>query len=207
MSRLLGLFVLLLLSIKGFAAELTVLSGWQLNRDFEVSSDYSSLGSSGVSAGEEIDFESGIFYALALDFVYANNPDQRYGFFVSHQQSELGETAELANSDLDVTHAHITFMNYYRYGRWSPFVLAGAGVGIFSPADASLDDENLFSGQLATGANLQLNERLSLHADIRWLVTFFDGQSAIFCDGGCVITVKSDVYSQMQTGLGLQFKF
>jgi len=190
-----------------FALELSLLAGWQLNRDFQVSEDYGNLGSSGLTAGEEVDLESGIAYGVAVDFIYDGQPDQRYGLYISHQQSELGSNIALANSDLDITHAHITFKNYYPSGKIAPFVLAGVGVGVFDPSDNTLDSEELFSGQLATGLSYQLSDTVFLRAEARWLATFFDGQSAIFCDGGCVITVKSDVYSQLQTNLGLMFQF
>lgn len=203
------MLALLLASARAGATDITLLAGYQFNSDFEV-------GESGEGVpeplnlgelGDDIELKGGPAFSLAVDFIFNNNPDQRIGFFVSHHKAEFGSGAGLVDNDMDITHIHFTAMNYYPNGRWEPFFLAGLGAGIFSPADKSLDTSTMFSAQIGGGTNYKLTDNLLLRLEARWIPTFFDSSSAGICSGGCTIVVKSDMYSQFQTNIGLQYRF
>ena len=98
-------------------------------------------------------------------------------------------------------------MNYYPSGKSEPFVAAGVGGGYFSTADKSLKDVTVFSAQIAGGTNYKLTDNLLLRLEARWIASFFNGGSAMFCSGGCAIAVKSEVHNQFQANIGLQYRF
>ncbi|MEH6581653.1 MAG: hypothetical protein V7754_06925 [Halioglobus sp.] len=191
------------------AADLTLLAGYQVNDDFEIEANLEGGQSSQISGqpGDDLSADGGGVLGLAVDFVFNGNPNQRIGFFVSHHETEFDTGAGLADRDMSVTHLHFTAMNYYPNGNWEPFVLAGVGAGHFSPADKSLKDTTRLSGQIAGGTNYKLSENLLIRLEARWIPTFFNGSSAGICSGGCVIALKSDMYSQFQANIGLQFRF
>lgn len=186
------------------AADITVLAGYQTNPDFKVIT--------GGSAAVDDDFDDlalddGPSLSLAWDFVFKRNPDQRIGFYMSHQRTDF-DTGDLATDNgIKITHVHFTGTSYYPNGKMEPFVSAGIGVGIFDPDNSDLSSETKFSAQIAAGTNYKFTEKLLLRFDIRWLPTFFNGSSAIFCSGGCAIRIESDTYSQIQANIGLMFRY
>ncbi|MCX2982032.1 hypothetical protein EYC98_14305 [Halieaceae bacterium IMCC14734] len=187
-----------------FAADLTILAGYQTNPDFKISA----VGP--AEDGDNFDdlaLDDGPSLSIAWDFVFKRNPDQRIGFYLSHQQTDF-DTADLgSDTGMKITHVHFTGTSYYPNGKMEPFVSAGVGVGIFAPEDSDLSSETKFSAQIAAGTNYKFTENLLLRFDIRWLPTFFNGSSAIFCNGGCVIRAESDTYSQIQANIGLMFRY
>lgn len=200
---------LLFCSQAALATDVTLLAGYQFNSDFEIGvSDPDTAGAAiEGEPGDDLALDGGPVFALALDFVFNNNPNQRIGLFVSHHQAEFESGAGLVDRDMDITHVHFTAMNYYPNGRWEPFVLAGLGAGIYSPADNSLKDTTEFSAQIAGGTNYKISENLLLRLEARWIPTFFNGSYAGFCSGGCTVVLKSDTYSEVQANIGLQFRF
>ncbi len=207
--KLLLAITLLTLSLQAGAADITLLYGQQFNSDFEVGSveNLPSGSLSNPQPGDKIVLDNGSVFGLAVDFIYANNSDQRIGFFVSHHQSSFDSDALLNDSDLDVTHVHFTAMNYYTDGKWEPFALLGLGAAYFAPKDHTLKNVTRFSAQIAGGANYRFSENLLLRLELRWIPTFFGGSTTVFCNGGCTVSVKSSVYSQVQANAGLQYRF
>jgi opacity protein-like surface antigen len=189
------------------ATDITFLAGYQYNSDFEIAQNADEISDIPGEPGDDLGVDAGLALGLAVDFVFDNRPDQRIGFFVSHQRTQFESGAGLNNRDLDVTHLHFTAMNYYPRGKWEPFVLAGIGAGYFSPGDSSLKSTTRFSAQLATGANYALADNWYLRLEARWLPTFFNSSSAGICSGGCTVALKSETYSQFQANIGLQYRF
>jgi opacity protein-like surface antigen len=209
-ARFFTLFICLAYGLSARATDITLLAGYQFNTDFEVAA-YSGQPPEATpvdsSPGDDIELEDGAAFGIAVDFVFRNNPNQRIGFYISHQQTDFDDNAGLAETDLDVTHVHFTAMSYYPDGNLEPFVMAGLGAGFFSPKDSSLDDETQFSAQIGAGTNYRMSDALLLRFDVRWLPTFFNNSSSAFCSGGCTIRLSSDTYNQVQVNAGLMFRF
>ncbi|MEH6467814.1 MAG: hypothetical protein V7722_09305 [Porticoccus sp.] len=199
----------LIASTQAQAVDLTLLLGYQINEDFEIeeNADIDSGSQNLGQPGDDLELEEGPAFGLAVDFVFNGNPDQRIGFFISHHETQFDTGAGLSDRDMGVTHLHFTAMNYYPNGNWEPFVLAGVGAGHFSPVDKSLKNSTRLSGQIGGGTNYKLSENLLIRLEARWIPTFFNGSSAGICSGGCTIALKSDMYSQFQANVGLQFRF
>lgn len=190
------------------AVDLTVLAGYQYNNDFEVGDTTEGEPVAGLGEpGDDITLDGGAVLGLAIDFGYGANPDQRIGLFLTHHRADFGSEAGLEDGDMDITHLHFTGMNYYPRGDWEPFVLAGIGAAYFSPGDSLLKSSTRVSAQIGAGANYRVSDRLRLRLEARWIPTFFNGSSAGICSGGCTIALKSDVYSQFQANIGVQFRF
>lgn len=193
------------------ATDLTLLVGFQFNTDFEVTTlddrppepTHLSVG----QPGDDVELEEGVTLSLAVDFVFNENPNQRIGFWLSHQNTDFDDHAGLLDTEMTVTHLHFTAMSYYPNGKLEPFVMAGVGAGYFKPEDPSLEDETKFSAQIGAGTNYRFSNRLLLRADVRWVPTFFNGGGSAFCSGGCTVKLSSDTYSQIQANVGLMFRF
>lgn len=210
MSRFAVLLALLTYCLPSLATDITLLTGYQFNSDFEIVSANDlppSVEPNTGEPGDDVELEDSAAFSLAVDFVFEQQQTKRIGFYVSYEQTEFDNNSGLANRDMDVTHVHFTAMSYYPQGRMEPFVMAGLGAGFFSPKDSTLKDETKFSAQVGAGTNYRLTDELLLRLDVRWIGTFFDSSGAAFCSGGCTIAVSSDTYSQVQANLGLMYRF
>ena len=210
MKRLFLNIILLAINTSASATDLTILAGYQFNTDFEISTSEQlpTVIPPGIgNPGDSVTLDEGLSFSLALDFKLEKNPDQRIGFYISHQQSDFENNAGLIDPSMDITHVHFTGMSYYPKGKMENFVLLGLGAGFYSPGDKTLDNETRLSGQIGVGTNYKISESLLLRMDARWILTFFNGSGAAFCSGGCAIQLTSDVYSQVQVNIGLLFRF
>jgi opacity protein-like surface antigen len=209
MLRISVLLFLFSTSLPSRAMDITLMVGQQFNSDVEASAfeDRQPSQPFGTATSEkDVEFEDGAVVSLTLDFVFNDHPNQRIGFYASRQRTSLDSVPGLGRDNLDVTHIHFTAMNYYPSGKLEPYILAGVGAGLFSPDDPTLSSETQFSAQLGAGTNYQLSTNLLLRFDVRWIPTFFDSGGSAFCDGGCRIQLKSEVYNQVQANLGLLFR-
>jgi opacity protein-like surface antigen len=204
------LLALLTYCLPSLATDVTLLTGYQFNSDFEIVSANKLPPVTEPDTGEpgdDVELEDGAAFSLAVDFVFEQQQTKRIGFYISYEQTEFDDNAGLSDRDMDVTHVHFTAMSYYPQGRLEPFVMAGLGAGFFSPKDSTLKDETKFSAQVGTGTNYRFTDNLLLRLDVRWLGTFFNSSSSAFCSGGCTIAVSSETYSQVQANLGLMYRF
>lgn len=209
-TRILIPLLLLACGLPAKATDVTLLAGYQFNADFEVAAVSGESHGASLqtgSPGDDVELDDDAAFSLAVDFLYRQRQDQRMGFYISHQQTQFDDHAGLAEREMDVTHIHFTAMSYYPEGNFEPFVIAGLGVGIFSPRDSTLKDETQFSMQIGAGANYRLTDSLLLRFDARWLPTFFNGSGSAFCSGGCTIRLSSDTYNQVQINTGVMFRF
>lgn len=210
MTRLLAPLVLFIYCTPSLATDITLLTGYQFNADFELATANNrppSVEPATGEPGDDVELEDGAAFSVAVDFVFEKEQTKRIGFYVSYEQTQFDSNAGLTDTDMDVTHVHFTAMSYYPDGNMEPFVLAGVGAGFFSPKDPTLKDETKFSAQIGAGTNYRFSDSLLLRMDVRWLGTFFDSSGAAFCSGGCVIAVSSKTYSQFQANIGLMYRF
>lgn len=192
------------------AAELALLAGYQLDSDLAISTaeQWPANTLPRGNPGETIDMEDGASWSLVFNTPYRNRNNQRIGLYVSRHNTAIGENAGLADPSLDITFLHFTGTNFYpQSDRFAWFVTAGLGAAFYDPDDATLRDVTRFSAQIGGGANFQLAQGLFLQADVRWLPTFFNSNTAIFCSGGCTVSVDSESYNQVQGNIGVMFRF
>ena len=192
------------------AMDISIMSGFSFNGDMELTPRQFWPASVSPSAepGDSIEVRNQNVTALAVDFLYNNQPDLRVGLYLSHQATVFGRESALQNRDMDISHVHVTSMKYYPDGDWERFILAGGGMGFFNPEDNSLHDVSRLSIQIGAGANYRLSNRLMLRIEARWFGTVFKSSSRIFCNGNeCTVGIASDIYDQIQIDAGLLFRF
>jgi opacity protein-like surface antigen len=204
MPRHLILIAAILLAMPVSATEFTATLGLQVNRDMELADDVAPIVG---EPGESVSVDDAGALGLAMDWIYRGDITKRYGVFLTHSQTDIGDKAGLADSGLAVSHLHFTGTSYYPNGNWEPFVTAGIGAAFFSPKDSTLDSTTRLSFNIGGGANYKFSEQLLLRLEARWIPTLFNGSAAGICSGGCTIAFKSDMYSQFQANVGLQFRF
>jgi hypothetical protein len=197
--------LLLLLAIPAAATDLSLLIGWQYNRDMEIGS----VPAPGTSTrpGDGLALSNGAAVTVGLDFPLPGDPDARLGALLTYSETKFDDSAGLRDDGMGVTHLHFTGSRYYPYGHWEPFVMAGIGASFFDPDDRVLDSNTRLSAHIAGGTTLHLDEQLLLRLEARWLGSFFDGRGTAICSGGCTVALESEAYSQVQVNLGLQFRF
>lgn len=205
----LSVSVLLPLAKTTSATELSILAGYQFNDEFVVTDDITTNPPPGEPGqpGESIGVDNGASGAIALDVDFGEDPTDRIGLFVSTQSTDIGASAGLADTGLQVSYLHFTGTKHYDMGGWTSFALAGIGATILDPDDASLSSTTEFSIQVGGGAYIPLTERLLLRFDARWLPTFTGTGVAGICSGGCVIAIESDLYHQVQVNAGVTLRF
>ncbi|TGD71822.1 hypothetical protein E4634_17050 [Mangrovimicrobium sediminis] len=187
------------------ATDLTLLLGWQYNEDMEIS-DPPPAGTPG-KAGDTVRMDDAAAYTAALDFPLPQDPDTRLGLLLTHSETQIGSKAGLGDDNLGITHVHFTGMRYYPTGAWEPFVMAGIGAAYFDPDDATLDSTTRASAHIAAGTNFNFAQHTLLRLEARWIGTFFDSRGSAICSNGCAVAFESDLYSQVQLNIGLQFRF
>lgn len=191
-----GGLVLAMMACQGHAVDLSLLVGYTISGTFE-----------NVDSKNEVQVDETPSYAVAVDFPYKGKPDQRLGVYLSQQNTDFSDDAELDDSDVSITHLQFTAMTLWPHLRWEPFLLLGVGAVHYSPADNSLKDLTRVSAQIAGGTNYKVSENLLLRAGARWIPTFFDSSAAAFCDGGCSLGVSGTVWSQVVIDAGIQLRF
>lgn len=151
-------------------------------------------------------------YGLLVAWPFDN---KRQGeFLISHydtsfsQKSDSVTTNLVSNNDLGITYMHLGGNVPVSDGALPMWVSGGLGLTHMSPDDKTLDDETRFSINIGLNTKVELNENLSLHFGGRIYATFFNSESAIFCDTDlCSIYISNDIWVQSEVNAGLTFSF
>jgi hypothetical protein len=139
------------------------------------------------------------------------SPETQVEFLYSHQATELtpaGLFSPTSITDLDIDYFHLGGTYIWNPKRdLRPFIQATLGVTHFSPDRAGLSSETRFSFGIGGGVKYFFTKHLGLRLDGRALGTLLNSNSAIFCSGGCTISVSGSTLWQFEGGLGLIFAF
>ena len=73
------------------------------------------------------------------------------------------------------------------------------------PKDASLSSN--MGTSIGTGAKFFLTQNIGLRFDMRAIYTMVNAETAIFCNGGCTIKVRSNGLVQTEIGAALLVRF
>ncbi|MGH8195648.1 MAG: outer membrane beta-barrel protein [Woeseiaceae bacterium] len=164
-----------------------------------------------------VEVDDAAHYGLIANFRESANT--QWEIFYSRQQSEA-DTSEATTGtpidddvvDLDVQYLHIGGTYVADGVRARPYLAATVGLTRFDPDPLKFDSENFFSFGIGAGWQMQPTERLGLRLEGRVLGTLLRSDTDLFCETGpdeniCVISANSDVYWQLQTTLGVVFRF
>ena len=131
-------------------------------------------------------------------------------FLVSHYDTDFSKSGDFSASDtsLGITYAHLGGSVSVSEGALPVYVTGGLGLTHFSPEDADLGNETRFSMNVGIASKIPLTERISFLLAGRLYGTFFNSDSAVFCNfDTCAIYVSSSVWVQSELNAGITFKF
>jgi len=173
---------------------------------------------SGTTSGTSTETESRLelgdstSYGLILDFDL--DPQRQIEVYLSRQNTQLTASQlylGYSQFDLTVDYYHIGGLYFPDYpeggGRFRPFVSGTFGVTRMDPKGAGLSTEDFFSLAVGGGATYFPVKHLGLRFDARVIYTAVHTDSAIFCSGGCVVSVSSEGFMQTELGASVVFRF
>ncbi|MGB8410062.1 MAG: hypothetical protein WCE58_09180, partial [Gallionella sp.] len=131
--------------------------------------------------------------------------------FLSRQDTRLTTTGTFTGNplfDLTIDYYHIGGLYMLPdYDRVRPFVSGTFGLTRMAPDRADLTAENRFSVSLGGGAKIYFTKNLGMRFDVRGIYTALNGNTEIFCSGGCAIKVVSSGFVQTELSAALLMRF
>jgi hypothetical protein len=213
-----GTSVLLLIVLLGAAAGGNAAQPGRDNA-FTLYAGYRDGGSfTDVTTGSKLPIEASGVGAVSLDFRLDPERGTQLQIYVSRQNSQVD--ARLATQPpppaaplpakfaMSVTYAHIggTIFPSRKIGQ-GPYLVGGMGATLFEPDLQGLANELRPSISLGIGYQLPFGERVALRFEARGYATLVNSNSALFCSGGCVVSIKGDTVTQGDVLLGLTFTY
>jgi hypothetical protein len=141
--------------------------------------------------------------------------DHDMEIYYSHQSSELKSinvtptptVTNIVDIPLTVDYLHIGgTAPITNTGSLSTFVTGGLGFAYLSPDISDLQSELRASFSIGLGMKYQFTKNIALRLETRGLATLFSSNSALFCNGGCSLSVNGSLFWQAEVFAGLGFK-
>jgi outer membrane protein W len=158
---------------------------------------------------QDLDVAEGDSYGITVEYTFPNQ--WRMELIWDTQDSYLSGNVDgtgktrLANTTLDT---YLLGGNYY-FSReaFKPFIGFHLGATQFQTAD--LDGESHFAFSLGGGAKYEVNENIILDFRARWVASYLNSESAVYCTlpGACYIVTAADTMDQFHVTAGLNFRF
>jgi hypothetical protein len=196
------LFALLLFSTNIYSVEIIPLLGYRGGGEFIDTVDETKQ-----------TLESSDIYGLILGWPYERG--KNFEIYYSHQSTKLNSisTSEPApNNIVDIPLA----IDYLHFGGTAPisdedklktFVSGGLGFTYMSPDYSDAQSDLRASLSIGVGLKWPMTDRISLRLETRGLATLYNNNSAIFCNGGCAISINGNMFLQGEVFAGIGFKF
>ncbi|MEI6893568.1 MAG: outer membrane beta-barrel protein [Colwellia sp.] len=179
--------------------EITPLIGYRFGGDFETSKDETH---NRIELSEEVSY--GFITAWSFD-------KKRQGeFVISHYNTHFSHSDDFSasNTSLSITYAHLGGAVPVAEGALPLYVTGGFGLTHIAPSEDELANETRFSMNVGLASKIPLTDHISLRLDSRIYATFFNSDSAIFCDiETCAVYISSDMWLQSEVSAGITYKF
>jgi hypothetical protein len=172
-----------------------------------------------ITTGSKLPIEASGIGAVSLDLALNPKAGTQLQIYVSRQSSQVdarqatqpspSAAAPLpAKFPLSVTYAHVggTAFLERKIGQ-GVYLVGGLGATLFEPDLQGLANELRPSISLGIGYQLPLGEGVALRFEARGYATLVNSNSALFCSGGCVVSIKGDTVTQGEVLLGLTFRY
>jgi hypothetical protein len=169
-----------------------------------------------ITTGSRLPIEASGAWAASLDL--GRSPATQVQLFVARQSSHVDArqatqpmppAAPLpAKFPMTLTYAHIGGTSFVdkKIGQ-GVYLAGGIGATLFEPDLNGLANELRPSVSLGIGYQLPLGERFALRFEARGYATLVNSDSALFCSGGCVISVRGNTVTQGDVQLGFSFRY
>ena len=157
--------------------------------------------------------ESTEIYGMILSFPYEHG--KKFEVYYSHQSTQLDSITTTEPASTDTVNIPLT-IDYLHFGGTAPivadenlqtFVSGGLGFTYMSPDYTGAQSDLRASFSIGLGLRWPITERIALRLETRGLATLYDNNSAVFCSGGCTISVNGNLFLQGEVFAGLGFSF
>ncbi len=193
---------LLLSSSISYSVEITPLLGLRGGGDFvdtETNKDHTVEGSDS--------------FGFIIGFPYEKG--KTIEVYYSHQSSDINSVDVNLSSTTGTTDIALT-IDYLHIGGTTPisedddlntFVSGGLGFTYLSPDLDGLQSDLRASFSIGVGLKYPVSDNISLRLETRALATLYNSNSALFCNGGCSLSVNGSIFLQAEIFAGLAIRF
>jgi hypothetical protein len=157
--------------------------------------------------------ESSDIYGLILSWPYERG--KNFEVYYSHQSTNLNSITISTPAPDNSVDIPLT-IDYLHFGGTAPisdedklktFVSGGLGFTYMSPDYTGAQSDLRASLSIGVGLKWPMTDRIALRLETRGLATLYNNNSAIFCSGGCAISVSGNMFLQGEVFAGLGFRF
>jgi hypothetical protein len=179
--------------------ELTPFGGWRFGGTFEE-----------LETGADLDLDEALSYGVILSIPWNDPPGSRVELIWSRQDTEVsGAGAGDPVLGLDVQYLHIGGMVPFKTpnDRLNTLISGGLGATYMRPGTDGAGSEVGFSLSAGLGLLYHVSDHIGIRLEARGWFTFTEGDTAVFCAGGCVIAFSGSGFGQGELTAGLQIAF
>jgi hypothetical protein len=183
--------------------QLTPFAGYRFGGEFE-----------DKESGETFELDDDASYGLIFNYPYTDFTEWEIYY---SQQSTSVDAAGFTNTDnrfdLDVDYLQIGGTYLFEESRAAvPYFVATVGVTKIDPDLEGTSSDNFLSFGVGGGWKFFPASRIGLRLDGRFLGTFIDSDSNVFCQsgqegGGCAVALKGDLMYQFEVQAGAVIRF
>jgi opacity protein-like surface antigen len=157
--------------------------------------------------------ESSEIAGLILSFPYEYG--KTFEIYYSHQSTQLNSITISEPAPDNTVNIPLT-IDYLHFGGTTPisndeslktFVSGGLGFTYLSPDFTGAQSDLRASFSIGIGLKWPITDSIALRLETRGLATLYNNNSAIFCSGGCAISVNGNLFLQGEVFAGLGFTF
>ena len=186
-----------------FRFQLTPFAGYRFGGTFEdqdTETDY--------------DLENSPSYGLILNFPSRGNTE--WEIYYSKQSTEVDVAGFVPSEDaLDMDVEYLQVGGTYLFEQSTntlPYFVATAGISRMEPSGANTKSDTFFSASVGGGWKYFPASRVGLRLDGRFIGTFVDSNSRIFCQSGpaggeCAVSTSGKLLFQFELQAGVVFRF
>jgi hypothetical protein len=187
----------------GYGIQLTPFAGYRFGGEFE-----------DKESGETFELDDDASYGLIFNYPYTDYTE--WEIYYSQQSTSVdaaGFTNTDARFDLDVDYLQIGGTYLFEETRAAvPYFVATVGVTKIDPDLEGTSSDNFLSFGVGGGWKFFPASRIGLRLDGRFLGTFIDSDSNVFCQsgqagGGCAVALKGDLMYQFEVQAGVVMRF
>jgi len=188
---------------KQYKFQLTPFAGYRFGGTFE-------------DKDTEVEYELDDSPAFGLILNFPSRGNTEWEIYYSKQSTEVGIAGFVSGEnalDMDVEYLQIGGTYLFEQSKIAvPYFVATAGVAKMSPDGANTKSDTFFSVSVGGGWKYFPASRLGLRLDGRFIGTFVDSNSQIFCQSGatggeCAISTSGKLLYQFELQAGVIFRF
>ena len=164
-------------------------------------------GSIDSSTGDDLDFDAGQAYGLALDFG-PRDSDMKFELLWSHQESGIDFEGLGGLDSLDVTVDEFMFGGIYEMGqgKFREYFTGMVGASLFDVPGS--DPEAYFCIGIGGGVKYYVHKNLALRLDLRGYCNIVESEGAFISSGGYTVAYFSaDTLWQGEVSVGVTLSF